>query len=137
MCPFARYDRAVTGAPSPRPRRSPLALVAIGAGAGLLSGLFGVGGGLLMVPALVLVVGVAQHRAHATSLAAIVPIALVGALVFGRAESVDVLAAAVLAAGSLLGVQVGTRAMSRLSGERLALVFAGFVIVVALAMLVL
>jgi uncharacterized membrane protein YfcA len=46
-----------------------------------------------------------------------------------------VVAAALLAGGSLLGVQVGARAMARLSGERLALVFAGFVIVVGLAML--
>ena len=101
----------------------------------MLSGLFGVGGGLLMVPALVLLAGMAQHRAHATSLAAIVPIAVVGALVFGRADSVDLAAAAVLAAGSLLGVQAGARAMGRLSGERLALVFGSVVFVVALAML--
>lgn len=127
----------MTAARAPGLRRSPAALVAIGAGAGLLSGLFGVGGGLLMVPALVLLVGRAQHRAHATSLAAIFPIALVGALVFGRADSVDVVAAAVLAVGSLLGVQAGARAMGRISGERLALVFGGFVIVVALALLVL
>jgi len=127
----------VTATPPATARRSPAALVAIGAGAGVLSGLFGIGGGLLMVPALVLLVGMAQHRAHATSLAAIVPIALVGALVFGRAESVDLVAAAVLVAGSLLGVQAGARAMGRLSGERLTLVFAAFVIVVALAMLLL
>ena len=127
----------MTAASSSGLRRSPAALIAIGAGAGLLSGLFGIGGGLLMVPALVLLAGTAQHRAHATSLAAIVPIALVGALVFGRADSVNLVAAAVLAAGSLLGVQAGARAMGRLSAERLALVFAGFVIVVALAMLLL
>ena len=125
----------MTAAPGANSRRSPAALIGIGAGAGLLSGLFGVGGGLLMVPALVLLLGIAQHRAHATSLAAIVPIALVGALVFGRADSVNVVAAAFLAGGSLLGVQAGVRAMGRLSGERLALVFGGFVIVVALAML--
>ena len=116
--------------------RSTLVLVAAGAAAGFLSGLFGVGGGLVMVPALVLLVGMAQHRAHATSLAAIVPIAAVGAFVFGRAESVDLLAAAILVAGSLVGVQFGTRLMRRLSGERLALAFAGLVIVVALTMLV-
>ena len=127
----------MTFAPAGTIWRSSAALVAIGAGAGVLSGLFGIGGGLLMVPALVLLVRTAQHRAHATSLAAIVPIALVGALVFGRADSVDVIAAAVLAVGSLLGVQAGARAMGRLSSERLALVFAGFVIVVALAMLLL
>lgn len=112
-----------------------LTLVAAGTLAGVLSGLLGVGGGLVMVPALVLLVGMAQHRAHATSLAAVVPIGVVGALVFGQARSVDVLAAALLAGGSLLGVQAGTRAMARLSAERLALVFAAFVTAVALAML--
>jgi uncharacterized membrane protein YfcA len=122
---------AVSEAP---PRVNILALIAAGASAGVLSGLLGVGGGLVMVPALVLL-GVAQHRAHATSLAAIVPIGIVGAIVFGQAGSVDVLAAAVLVGGSLLGVQAGARAMNRLSAERLALVFAGFVLLVALAML--
>ena len=116
--------------------RSVIVLVAAGAGAGFLSGLFGVGGGLVIVPALVLLVGMAQHRAHATSLAAIIPIAIVGASIFGRANNVDLVAAARLVVGSLAGVQVGARLMERLSGERLALVFGGFVILVAVAMLV-
>ena len=115
--------------------RSLIVLLAGGASAGFLSGLFGVGGGLVMVPVLVLLVGMGQHRAHATSLAAIIPIAVVGAVIFGGAQSVDLVAAALLIAGSLVGVQVGTRLMDRLSGDRLALLFAGFVIVVAVAML--
>jgi uncharacterized membrane protein YfcA len=115
--------------------RSALVLVGAGATAGFLSGLFGVGGGLIMVPALVLLVGMAQHRAHATSLAAIVPIAVVGASIFGRTDNVNLVAAGLLVAGSLLGVQAGTRLMDRLSSERLALVFGGFVLVVAVAML--
>jgi uncharacterized protein len=123
------------GADLAQGRDSPSLLVAVGAGAGVLSGLFGVGGGILMVPALVLLLGLGQHRAHATSLAAIVPIAAVGALVFGRANSVDLVAAALLATGSLLGVQAGARVMNRLSDDRLALVFGGFMIVLALAML--
>ena len=78
-------------------------LAAIGVAAGLLSGLFGVGGGIVMVPALVLL-GMGQHRAHAASLGAIVPIATVGAIVFGGASAVDLPAAAVLAAGGVVGV---------------------------------
>lgn len=117
-------------------RRGPLLpLVAVGTAAGLLSGMFGVGGGILMVPAMVLLVGFGQHRAQATSLAAILPIAIVGAFIFGRADSVDFLAAALLAAGSLLGVQAGARLMHRLSPERLSLVFAIFLIGVAASML--
>jgi uncharacterized protein len=115
--------------------RAVVVLVAAGAAAGFLSGLFGVGGGLVIVPALVLLVGMAQHRAHATSLAAIIPIAIVGASIFGRAENVDLVAAGLLAVGSLAGVQVGTRLMDRLSSERLALVFGGFVLLVAVTML--
>ena len=118
------------------PTKPTVALVIIGAAAGLLSGLLGVGGGILLVPALVLLVGFGQHRAQATSLAAILPIAIVGAFVFGRADSVDLLAALLLAAGSLLGVQLGARLMHRLSPERLSLIFAIFLIVVAVSMLV-
>jgi uncharacterized membrane protein YfcA len=119
-----------------RPSAAMLALVGIGCAAGVLSGLFGVGGGILMVPAMVLLLAMTQHRAQADSLAAIVPIAAVGALVFGRADSVNYLAAALLIVGSLVGVQFGTRLMAHLSDERLALVFCGFLAVVAVAMLV-
>lgn len=112
-----------------------LPLVAIGAGAGLLSGLFGVGGGIILVPAMVLLIGFGQHRAQATSLAAIVPSAAVGAFIFGRADSVDLLAAAVLVVGSLLGVQAGARVMHRMSDQRLTRVFAIFLLVVALGMI--
>lgn len=88
-----------------------------------------------MVPAMVILVGFGQHRAQATSLAAIVPIAAVGAIVFGRADSVNLLAALLLAAGSLLGVQAGARLMHRLSAERLSLIFGGFLLVVAVTMM--
>jgi len=113
---------------------SPLPLVLIGAAAGILSGLFGVGGGIVMVPALVLV-GLGQHRAQSTSLAAIVPIAIVGALLFGSADSVDLGAAAVLAAGSLVGARGGALLMHRLGGALLARIFGVFLLVVAITML--
>jgi hypothetical protein len=113
-----------------------VALGGIGLGAGVLSGLFGVGGGIIMVPAMVLLVGMAQQRASATSLAAIVPIAGVGAVIFGGAESVDFLAAAVLVVGSVIGVQVGTRLMPRIGDDRLRVGFAVFMIAVAITMLV-
>jgi uncharacterized membrane protein YfcA len=64
-----------------------------------------------------------------------VPIAAVGAFLFGRADNVDVLAAVLLAGGSLLGVQAGARLMNRLSDERLARVFGVFLVLLALSML--
>ena len=113
----------------------PLLLAAIGLGAGVLSGLFGIGGGIVMVPALVLV-GLGQHRAQATSLAAIVPIAIVGAALFGRADSIDVGAAIFLAFGSLVGARAGALLMHRLSEVVLARVFAVLLVVVAALLLV-
>jgi uncharacterized protein len=117
-------------------RPSPVLLAGIGVGAGVLSGLFGVGGGIILVPAMVLLAGMAQQRASATSLASIVPIAAVGAIIFGRADSVDLPAALVLMVGSLVGVQIGTRLMARIGDDRLRIGFAVFMITVALVMLV-
>jgi uncharacterized protein len=115
-------------------RPPPLLLIATGLAAGVLSGLMGVGGGIVMVPALV-VAGLSQHRAQATSLAAIVPIAIVGALLFGLGDSVDLGAAVVLAAGSLIGARGGALLMHRLSGVVLARVFGAFLILVAITLL--
>jgi len=116
-------------------RTNALLLAGIGLGAGVLSGLFGVGGGIVMVPAMVLLAGLTQQRASATSLASIVPIAAVGAFVFGRAESIDLAAAGALVVGSLVGVQLGTRMMARLGDDRLRIGFAIFMVVVAIGML--
>ena len=117
-------------------RPNALLLAGIGLGAGVLSGLFGVGGGIIMVPAMVLLAGITQQRASASSLASIVPIAAVGAVVFGRADSVNLPAAAVLIVGSLIGVQVGARLMARVGDDRLRIGFAVLMVAIALTMLV-
>lgn len=111
-------------------------LAAIGLAAGLLSGLFGVGGGIIMVPGMVLLAHMAQQRASATSLASIVPIALVGAIIFGGGAAVDLAAATILVVASLAGVQVGSRLMPRVGDDRLRIGFAIFMIIMAVTMLV-
>lgn len=116
------------------PRLLPVGLAATGLGAGVLSGLFGVGGGIVMVPAMVLVLGIAQRRAQATSLAAIVPIAAVGAVVFGGADNVDLGAAAVLIVGALIGVSLAGRILPRVSDVRLRQIFGALLAAVAVAM---
>ena len=111
-------------------------LLLIGALAGVMSGMFGIGGGVVMVPVMVSLAAMPQHRAHATSLAAIAPIAAVGAIVFSGAASVDYPAAAVLIVTSVIGVQIGTRLMGRVSEQRLRQFFGLFIVVVAVALLV-
>jgi uncharacterized protein len=116
-----------------RRRQVGLAVV-IGVGAGGLSGLFGVGGGILIVPGLVLLVGAAQRRAHATSLAAIVPIALAGAAGYALEGAVDWPAAALLTAGGAAGALLGTHALRRVPDRGLRVTFALFLLGAAAAL---
>jgi uncharacterized membrane protein YfcA len=115
--------------------RFALQAAAIGVVAGLLSGLLGVGGGIVMVPLLVAVAGLGQHESHATSLAAIVPIAAVGAARFAVAGSIDPAVAALLAAGSLVGAPVGARLMARTREGPLKALHGALMVAVAVQLL--
>jgi uncharacterized membrane protein YfcA len=113
-----------------------LAALGLGLVAGVLSGLLGVGGGLILVPGMVLVLGMRQHVAHATSLAAIIPTAVAGVAAFGKASSVDWRVGALLAAGSIPGAQLGATAMRRIPAAQLRVAFGVFVIAVGIVLLV-
>ncbi|HEY5436858.1 MAG TPA: sulfite exporter TauE/SafE family protein, partial [Candidatus Limnocylindrales bacterium] len=90
----------------------------IGLVGGILSGLFGIGGGLVIVPALILVVGFPIATAAGTSLAALLlPVGLFGALEYYRAGHVEVQAAAIIAVGLLVGAYFGARIGTALSPE--------------------
>jgi uncharacterized membrane protein YfcA len=109
-------------------------LVGIGLGAGLMSGLLGVGGGIVVIPLLVQV-GFTQHQAHATSLAAICPIAAVGAAKFGAAGEVEVALAIALSAGALIGAPLGARVMAGLPEPKLKVVFGAVMVVAGVVLL--
>ncbi|HEX6419912.1 MAG TPA: sulfite exporter TauE/SafE family protein [Acidimicrobiales bacterium] len=112
-------------------------IVAVGAAAGVLAGIFGVGGGLLLVPGMVMVLGMDQRRAHGTSLAAIVPIAVAGVAGYALDGKVDWLASLFLIVGSAgVGARVGTRLLHVLPQRVLALVFAAVLLVTAARMVV-
>jgi uncharacterized membrane protein YfcA len=88
------------------------AAVCLGLGAGLLSGVFGVGGGILFVPTLLLL-GLGQVEASATSLLAIVPTAAVGAWRQRTSGNLRARAAAIVGAASVLGAELGVQAATR------------------------
>lgn len=103
----------------------------MGAVAGVVSGLFGVGGGVVVVPGLVLWMGLDQRRAAATSLATIAASAGAALVLFGRASSVDWKAAAYLLIGSAAGATVGARYLDRVPSSWLTWGFAALMIVAA------
>lgn len=121
-------------APARRGARMILTCLGIGLLAGLLSGLFGVGGGTVIVPLLVLLLGFDQRRAAGTSLAAIVPTATVGVLSYALTGSVAWIPALILAAGAVLGAQVGTWLLPRVSQVALRWAFIGFLVVVIVSL---
>lgn len=102
--------------------------------AGILSGLLGVGGGIVLVPMLV-AAGVDQHRAHATSLLAILVISAAGATRFGISGEVDWLVGIAVAVGAVLGSTLGSKVMGRVSPEMLRVVFVVLLVIAGLRML--
>ena len=113
-----------------------LRLVLIGLAAGVFSALFGVGGGIVMVPLLILTVGFTERPAMATSLAAIGIIAAVGALTYGLHGKVDVGAAALVGLPGAVGAIGGTWLQQRLGGRTLSLAFAALLAGIGIRLLV-
>jgi uncharacterized protein len=111
-------------------------LGAIGLAGGLFSGLLGVGGGVVMVPLLVLWGGFGQRDAHAVSLGAIIPISAAGVLTFGAAGEIRVWEALALAVGAIAGAQAGARLLARVDERKLKLAFGVFMLIVAVLLVV-
>ncbi|GAC1434151.1 MAG: sulfite exporter TauE/SafE family protein [Solirubrobacteraceae bacterium] len=103
----------------------------IGLAAGVISGMLGVGGGVLFVPGLVIVLGLAQVDAEATSLLAIAPVGLLGAWRQHRHGNVRLRDGLMLGALSALGALAGVALSNELSGRTLRLAFAGLMLLVA------
>ncbi len=114
--------------------RAYTAFIGIGLLAGLLSGLFGVGGGTVIVPLLVLFLHFNQRLGAGTSLAAIVPTATVGVISYAIHGSVAWVPGLILAAGSVVGAQIGTRLLPRVSQTVLRWLFVGFLVVVIVSL---
>ena len=106
-------------------------LVAIGLAGGLFSALFGVGGGLIVVPLLILAAGFGGHAATGTSLAVIAFTAVVGAATFGALGEVVWRDAALVGIPAVGGTVIGTALQQRIASRTLLYLFAAFIVAVA------
>jgi uncharacterized membrane protein YfcA len=116
--------------------RRTLQLAAIGTAAGVFSGLFGVGGGTVMVPLLVMWLHYGEREATGTSLAAIVIIASVAAATQGAYGNVDVGKALLVGLPAVAGVLTGTAVQQRVSQKRISLIFAAMLVIVAATLII-
>lgn len=107
----------------------------IGVGVGVFSGALGVGGGILLVPYLVVVLAMAQKRAQATSLVMVAMAAAAGAVTYALAESVAWLPAVFIIVGGLLGSLLGSYLVQRTADHRLQIAFGVLLVIVAIRLL--
>lgn len=105
-----------------------LGVAAFGIAVGVLSALFGIGGGIVMVPFMVLLLDRSQHLAEGTSLLVIVPTAIAGVVAHTKRGFVDFRAAAWLAVGGVVGAFFGARIALASAGETLQIYFAVFLV---------
>lgn len=110
--------------------------VLVGVGAGLLSGLFGVGGGILVVPALVMILKLDNRRASGTSLGAVLPIAVSSLLTYWGQDNVDWSMALFLAIGGVLGAVYGTKLIHVLPRRVLGYLFLTVLVITAIRLYV-
>jgi len=102
-------------------------LILVGAAAGVFAGLFGIGGGIIIVPALILLAGFPLVKATGTSLAAILlPVGILGVIAYARAKIIDLRASAYIAAGLLTSVVVGAWLANSLPVDLMRKLFAVF-----------
>jgi uncharacterized membrane protein YfcA len=111
-------------------------LALIGLVAGVFSTLFGVGGGIVLVPLLVALAAFPTHAAAATSLGAILVTATAGVVLYAARGEVRPAYAALVGLPAVAGALAGTQLQQRLSGEALTLAFAGLLVVVGLWLIV-
>lgn len=113
-----------------------ITLILIGISAGILGGMVGIGGGIIIVPALVYFLGFSQLNAQGTSLALLVlPVGILGAMQYYKQGHVDLQVVLILAIGFIAGSLIGSKISLHLPQELLKKVFAIFMILIAAKML--
>ena len=113
-----------------------LILVTIGLAAGVFSGMFGIGGGLIMVPAMVFFLGMSQHSAQGTSLGVlVVPVAAVAAFNYYRQGELEIKYAAIIALSFILGGYFGSKISLGLSELMLKRIFGLLMLAMAIRLI--
>ena len=113
-----------------------LLLILVGIAAGMLSGLVGVGGGIVIVPALVLILGFSQKMAIGTSLGILLlPVGILGVMQYYKQGYVDIRVVLIISAAFLIGSYFGSKFALSLPQETIKKIFAVFMIIIAIKLL--
>lgn len=115
-------------------RKQLLIGIAIGLGAGLMSGYVGVGGGFIMVPLMLTLINIPMKLASGTSLIAILILAIPGTIENGIVGNIDYVTGLMVAVGSIPGAVLGARLVKKVPERTLRFIFGGFLIIAAIVL---
>ncbi len=101
---------------------------------GLVNGLFGSGGGTLLVPGMIFLLGVEEHKAHATTISIILPLAIVSTYIYYSSGVMSLNVTLKVAVGGVLGGYIGAKLLNRIPSNILRKVFAVFMMIAAFRM---
>ncbi|MGI6226353.1 MAG: sulfite exporter TauE/SafE family protein [Peptococcales bacterium] len=109
-------------------------LGSIGLLTGLVNGLLGIGGGTILIPAMIFLLGEKQHQAHGTSLAIILPTAVISALVYYFHDNLDIPLTIKVVTGAVIGGYIGAKLMNLIPAKSLKKLFGIFMVIAGLRM---
>lgn len=106
----------------------------IGLLSGFVNGLFGSGGGIIVVPGLVFILGLAQHKAHATALMIILPLSILSSIVYFNNHLIDFSTTIKVSIGATIGSYIGAKTLNKIPNKWLRKIFGIFMIIAAIRM---
>lgn len=112
-----------------------LKLISIGLITGLVNGLFGSGGGTLVVPALVFILGVDDHKAHATAISIIFPLSIISTIIYFTNSSIPFKTVIPVTIGGVVGSYIGAKTLNKIPINILRKIFGSVIIYTAIRMI--
>src|SRR5690606_30982062 len=98
-------------------------LISLGLVTGLVNGLFGSGGGMIIVPALVFILGLKEYKAHATAISIIFPLTIISTIVYFFNNTIPLKISVLVGIGALLGSYIGAKILNKIPANILRKVF--------------
>ena len=114
----------------------PIKLIGIGLITGIINGLFGSGGGILVVPSLVFLLGVEDYKAHATAISIILPLSIISTFIYFKNNIIKFDIALIITLGGVLGSFIGAKILKKIPISILRKIFGIVIIITALRMII-
>ncbi|MDR7857158.1 sulfite exporter TauE/SafE family protein [Tissierella sp.] len=115
--------------------KNKLKLLTIGLITGLINGLFGSGGGTIVVPALVFILGVNDYKAHATAISIILPLSIISTIIYFTKDSIPFKVVIPVILGGVIGSYIGAKILNKIPIHILRKIFGSVIVYTAIRMI--